>query len=408
MTVLMIAPGFPAEMPYFTRGLASVGASVIGLADQPLPMLDPMTQEILSDHWQVRSLWEEDAVVAEVLERARTTPIHIVECLWEPAMILAAKIREALGIPGMGIRQKTAFRDKEIMKQILDEAGIRTPKHASTRSAAGVRKAAERIGYPIIVKPISGAGSKSTYRVNDDEELERTIPLLGHIEEVSVEEFIEGDDMTVDTICVDGEVVFQNVFFYRPRALPAQTIEWISPQCFSLSNHDDPLIQSGVRMGQAVLEALDFQTGFTHMEWYRKPDGEAVFGEIAARPPGGRTVDLMNYSCDIDLFTGWAEAVVHKRFTQKIERRWNAGIIFKRAHGEGVVKAYEGLEKLMYEIGQHVVAVQLTPIGSPRRNWRQSLTGDGFVVVRHPDLQTCFELADRFSAELKIVAEEES
>ena len=64
-----------------------------------------------------------------------------------------------------------------------------------------------------------------------------------------------------------------------------------------------------------------------------------MFGEIAARPPGARTVDLMNYACDIDLFPGWAEAVLHGRFSQPIERKYNAAIIFKRAQGRGASAA---------------------------------------------------------------------
>ena len=35
MDVLMLAPGYPGEMPHFTRGLAEVGAKVIGVGDQP-------------------------------------------------------------------------------------------------------------------------------------------------------------------------------------------------------------------------------------------------------------------------------------------------------------------------------------------------------------------------------------
>ena len=36
MNVLMISPGYPAEMAFFTRGLAAAGASVIGVGDQPV------------------------------------------------------------------------------------------------------------------------------------------------------------------------------------------------------------------------------------------------------------------------------------------------------------------------------------------------------------------------------------
>jgi hypothetical protein len=404
VNVLMISPGFPAEMPFFTRGLASVGANVIGIGDQHPDALPPMAKESLGAYVQVPSLWEEDAIVRRVHGIAAQTRLHRIECLWEPGMILAARIREALDLPGMRVAQTIPFRDKEAMKQVLDRAGIRTPRHARSATFDGCRQAAEHIDFPLILKPIAGAGSKDTYRVNGWEELEATLPRLRHVTEVSVEEFIEGDDLTFDTICIDGRIVFANVFFYRPRALEIQTTEWISPQTIALRNLGDPGIADGVRMGAAVLRALGFQTGFTHMEWYRKRDGEAVFGEIGARPPGGRTVDLMNYTCDIDLFRGWAEAVCHGRFTQPVERRYNAAIIFKRARGQGTIQRYEGLDRLMYELGSHVACVELTPIGAPRKDWRQSLTGDGFVVVRHPDLEATFEMADRVGTELTVVA----
>ena len=38
-------------------------------------------------------------------------------------------------------------------------------------------------------------------------------------------------------------------------------------------------------MGEAVIAAMGFGSGFTHMEWYLTAGGEAVFGEIGARAP---------------------------------------------------------------------------------------------------------------------------
>ncbi len=55
LNVLMLSPGYPAEMPFFTRGLARVGARVIGLGDQPKEMLPPMAREHVAHHLQVRS-----------------------------------------------------------------------------------------------------------------------------------------------------------------------------------------------------------------------------------------------------------------------------------------------------------------------------------------------------------------
>ena len=112
----------------------------------------------------------------------------------------------------------------------------------------------------------------------------------------------------------------------------------------------------------------------------------------------------MNFSCDIDLFSGWAEAVCYGRFSQPIERRYNSAMVIKRAQGQGRITHVEGLERLMAAIGEHVVNVDLVGIGQPRRDWKQTVLSDGIVVVRHPDLATTYELADRIGTELHLYA----
>jgi len=392
-------------MPYFTRALARVGAKVIGLGDQPQAGLPAEAREALSAYIQVRSFMDEDGILRDVAEAARHTRIDRVECLWEPFMVLAARIREMLGVPGMTVAQTIPFRDKEIMKQVLDKAGIRTPRHASATTANAVREAAERIGYPLVVKPIDGAGSADTYRVDSAEDLERVLPALRGVPEVSVEEFVEGEDFTFETLTVNGQIQFYSIAFYRPRALIQKSNEWISPQSVVVRQVDQPDLESGRVMGHQVIEALDFETGYTHMEWYRTASGEAVFGEIGARPPGARIVDLINHANDIDTYTGWAELVCHGKFTQKVERKYNCAYIFKRAHGAGRISRVEGLGPLVQEFGQHVVALELLPIGTPRRNWQQTLVGDGVIIARHHDLDTLLYIADRFATDLQIYAE---
>ena len=404
MNVLMMAPGYPAEMQYFTRALARADARVIGLGDQPLGALPEVARESLADYVQVRSFVDEDAVIAQVRELAGRSPIDQVECLWEPLMILSARLREALALPGMTVSETIPFRDKEVMKQVLDAAGIRTPRHARAVSVTECRDAARHIGYPLIVKPIAGAGSADTYRVDSGQELEALLPALRHVPQVSVEEFVEGDDMTFDTICVDGEIQHFNICHYVPRALVTKQVEWISPVTYALRDVDAPELRAGRAMGEEVIRALGFKTGYTHMEWYRKADGEAVFGEIAARPPGVRTVDLINFASDIDTYAGWAEAVCHGRFSQTVERKYNSCWVIKRARGQGRIERIEGLAPLLQEYGPFVCSVDLLPIGAPRRNWQATLISDGMAFLRHPDLATLEEIVEAFATRLQLYA----
>jgi hypothetical protein len=112
----------------------------------------------------------------------------------------------------------------------------------------------------------------------------------------------------------------------------------------------------------------------------------------------------MNYGCDIDVFSGWAEAAVHGTFSQRVERLYNAAVIFKRAQGQGRIRRIAGLESLLAHFGPHVVCVELLPIGAPRRNWKQTLISDGYLIVRHPDLQTTLDIADHVGTDLQLFA----
>lgn len=404
MNVLFISPGYPAEMADFSRGLAQCGARVIGLGEHPVHVLPEVVRHALADYIRVPTLVDTDAVVARVRDHAVHHPIQRVECLWEPFMGLAAQMREALGVGGMQAAQTEIFRNKEKMKQALEAAGLRTPRHTTATGGDAVRAAASMIGLPVVVKPIAGAGSAHTHQVRDDEELATAIADVGEHREVSVEEFIEGEEYTFDTVCRDGEIFYENIAWYRPKPIIGRAVEWISMQTVNIRDIDRPEFSAGRELGRRVLQALDFRTGFTHMEWFLTPSGEAVFGEIGGRPPGGRSVDLMNYTHDFDIYVGWAEAVTGRPFTQVAACKYNAAAIFKRARGQGRICAVHGLEELRRRYGEHIVVEDLLPLGAPRRNWKQTLISDGYLIVRHPQLDKTLEIADAVGRELQLDA----
>lgn len=404
MNVVMLSPGYPAEMPEFTRGLAEVGATVIGVGDQPASALPDKARRALAAYVQVRSLFDEAAAVRDLQAELRGRRIDRVESNWEPLMLLAARLREAFGCPGLGVERTIPFRDKEQMKRQLDLAGIRTPRHVAATTAAECWAAAERIGFPVILKPIAGAGSADTYRCDSPDDLRDVLPRLQHVREVSVEEFVDGEEFTFDTVTVDGRIAYYNVAWYRPRPLIARTNEWISPQVVALRNPDAPELADGVRMGFDVIRALGFRTGFTHMEWYRKADGEVVFGEIGARPPGAHQVDQMNYACDFDVYREWARAVVHGEFGAVVARKYNVATIYKRAQGNGRIHAIEGLDEIYRRYRDAIVWNSLLPVGAMRRNWKQTLVSDGFLMLRHPDLQATLSIADEVGTRVRLYA----
>jgi len=384
MRVVFLSPRYPNEMRQFTRGLAEVGAQVLGVGDGAP---DAELRRYMHDYLEVPSLFDEADTIRRVHHWLRGKSVDRILANWEPLVITAAKLRELFGIPGMSVDTVRGFRDKQLMKERVAAAGVRVPRSARANSIAEVRTALETIGYPAILKPISGAGSADTYRVDDEKELEKILPLLRQVEQVSCEEFITGEELTYDTVCIGGTPVYESVTEYLPNALEMRSQEWVSPIMLSVRDLEAPNIKPGIELGRQVLTALGMGDGMTHMEWFRKPDGEVVFGEIACRPGGACVVDLMNYTGDIDLFREWARAVCWHAFEAPTDRKYCVGIVFKRARGQGRISGITGLSEFYNRYRQHIVEDTLLRPGTQRRDWKATLLSDGYLVVRNPDTE---------------------
>jgi biotin carboxylase len=405
MRVVFLAPLYPPEMQQYTRGLAEVGAKVYGVADTPREALPKEMRPYLEDYLQVPRIMDEDDVLERVSTWIRGKGIDRVLTNWEPLVVLAARIRERLGMPGMSVDVARGFRDKQLMKERVRAAGLRVPKSKRVWSENDIREAAEEIGYPLIVKPIDGAGSANTYKVTSQKELDGVIPKMRGIPEIICEEYIEGEEFTFDTVCIGGKPAFENVAAYLPKPLEMRSIEWISPVIITVKDMLQPKLKPGVALGRKVLGALGMDDGFTHMEWYLTPKGEAIFGEIGCRPGGACLVDQMNYTCDVDLFREWANVVCHRKFSSSTTRKYNAAIVFKRAMGEGRISRIEGLGDWLRACGPWVTEEKLLRPGTPRRNWKNTLLSDGYVHVRHPDYREAHRMAFAAATGIRMYAE---
>jgi biotin carboxylase len=405
MRVVFLSPAYPPEMQQYTRGLAEVGAEVYGIGDSHQNALPADVKRYLHGYLQVPRIMDEEDVIARATEWLRGKHIDRVLANWEPLVILAAKMRERWGLPGMSVDTVRGFRDKQLMKERVAAAGLRVPRSRRVRTVRDTLEAAEEIGYPLVVKPISGAGSADTYRCGDRAELDVALAKMGNITEASCEEYIEGEEYTYDTVCIDGVPAYENVTRYLPKPLEARSYEWISPCVISIRDLAQPKIRGGVQLGRHVLQALGMGDGFTHMEWFLTPRGEAVFGEIGCRPGGACIVDQMNYTGDIDLFREWARVACWKSFEASTERKYCSGIVFKRAKGQGRITRIEGLREFVHKYGRFINEENLLRPGTHRRDWKQTLLSDGYILLRHPDWDAAYEMCMEAATKIVMYAE---
>ncbi|MGA7987293.1 MAG: ATP-grasp domain-containing protein [Candidatus Dormiibacterota bacterium] len=390
MNIIFIEPAFPVNQREFVRGLASVGANVIGIGERPVDFLDQELRDWMLHYQQIGNVTDVDSLVEAVRFAQSKVWIDALESTIEAHTMAAAHAREACGIPGTSVRTAYLCRDKPSMKEVLREAGIATAQSTGASSAAEVRAFAARVGYPIILKPRAAAGASGTSRVDSDAELERALAELGAsgAADIAVEEFVEGHEGFYDTISINGRPSYDFISHYYPNVLEAMRERWISPQFISTNQVDTNPDYEQVRdLGLRAIEALGIGTSATHMEWFFGPKG-LRFSEIGCRPPGVRAWDLYAAGNDVDIYREWANAIVHGAVDRPLSRRRAAGIVALRPDRDGTITHYDGLEEVQRQFGEWILDTHVPGSGTPTQPVEAGYMANAWIRMAHPDFDT--------------------
>lgn len=383
--VVFIAP-FPLETTMrFARAAAGLaGVRFLGVL-QELP--NGADARLFSDAIRVDDALDTGALIEAVglLARRHGRPDRILGIL-EPLQVQLAEVRAHFGVPGTPVATADAFRDKARMKDLLRSHGLPCARHRLLRSLSDAERFVGEVGFPIVLKPPAGMACKATWRIRTHEELRQALAAvqLGPENPTLAEEFLVGSEFSFETITVGGEVRFQSISRYYPGPLEVIENPWIQWCCVlprDLPGHE---FDDARAVGTQAIAALGLETGFTHMEWFRKHDGSLAIGEIAARPPGANIVRMNSYAHDADLYRAWARAVIDDAFDGPFDRKYAVGCAFLRGAGRGRVVRVRGAARANELIGRQVVEAKLPQSGAPKSD---SYEGDGFVIVRDPNTE---------------------
>jgi hypothetical protein len=404
--VVFIEPRFPPNQKHFIRALAEIGVRISAIGEGSKDSLDDELRRWLTHYEEVRNVTDPGSVLQAVQFIQRHAHVDRIEATVEAHIMSTAKVREAAGIPGTSVKTAYLCRDKPAMKAALRAGGVPCAASDAVSSIAEARAFAERVGYPLILKPRDGAGASGAARVDSDRELEIAAHDLGlqNGRSVAIEEFVEGHEGFFDTLTLRGRVVHEFACHYYPNVLEAMRTRWISPQFIATNRIDGAEGYNEIKaMGQKVVDILEIETSATHMEWFAGPKG-LRFSEIGCRPPGVRAWDLYNVGNDMDLYREWSMLVAAGRPSQRPSRRYSAGIIALRPSCDGRITGYSGLDAVREAYGDCLIDWHTPPAGTPTQGVEAGYMANAWIRMKHPDYDRLRQIMNNVGQTVKVHA----
>ena len=382
--VIFVAP-FPTDVTMrFVRAAARhPDVRLLGIVHTPPSGADA---SVYADLVRVTDpLSVQDLIDATGLLQQRHGPPDRIIGILEALIVQLAQARAHFGVAGTPPKVADLFRDKSRMKSALAAAGLPVARNRLIINDSDARAFAGQVGFPMVLKPPAGMGAKSTFRVGSLEELLQAARGLGASEShpVLAEEFLRGREFSLETITVGGAPQVESVSHYLPSCLEVLENPWMQ-WCCLLPRELGPEYDGARQLARGAIAALGLEDGMTHLEWFQRPDGSLVIGEIAQRPPGANISLMTGVAHGVDLYRAWIRAVVDGAFDGPWERKFAVGSAFLRGIGRGRVATVTGVREIHQAIGHLLVEARLPQPGAPKND---SYEGDGYVVVRDPSTE---------------------
>ncbi|MDP2175482.1 MAG: ATP-grasp domain-containing protein [Bacteroidota bacterium] len=311
----------------------------------------------------------------------------------------AAKVVTELGLIGNSEKTALLATDKGLMRQTWKEHKVAGPDFIVFKTLEELKIGLQKIGFPCVVKPtFSGGGGRgiSVLKSIEDAEwaFEFALPAVKY-GTLICEEFIEGTELTVETISVDGEVFILAMSDKEKPELRTRVATSLNYPA-NISEEQRIIVEETVK--KAVL-ALGIISGMAHSEVILNGT-EVKMVETGARGGGSHIFPLI-----IEAVSGINTPVVFahlltgkKPNLSNIQRN---GVVYRFLNPpHGILKEVKGVEEVRNWSGILDVGVTKKN-GEEVGNLKNSLERAGFVVASGKDRNTAQQLANKAELHIK-------
>ena len=312
--VLLLLPSGTYKAPDFLDAARRLGVDVVVASETEQTLADAMGDRAL-----VVDLGDPERSAAEITALAARLPLDAVVAVDDQGLLIAALAAQELALPANDPDAVRRTRDKAAMRAALAAAasGADTDREAPPRLLQpsfrvvgppdDVVAAAEEIGWPVVVKPVSLSASRGVIRADDPvaakEAAARVRAILegdGHPadEPILVEQYVPGEEVAVEALLRRGDLevlaifdkpdpltgpYFEETLYVTPSRLPAGTKEAIGTAV------------------TAAAAAIGLREGPVHAELRIDSGGRPWILEVAARTIGGLCARTLRFAAGVTL-----------------------------------------------------------------------------------------------------------
>jgi biotin carboxylase len=323
------------------------------------------------------------------------------------AVVPAAAVASALGLPGIGVDVAEGFTNKAVMRDRLAAAGVPQPRSRVLGSAADVEAALAGLVTPLVLKPVDSGGQRGLFMVETAAEIRAHLPEVLALSRrgcAILEEYQHGTELNGLLAVRRGE---PTLLTFSDRLRPtgvAFGVGWIHSFPSSLPR---ATLAEARDVAFAAVRALGLRDGIAFPQLIATADGVRLV-EVAARVAAGQMADLVLHATGINLFDiaiaqalgdDVPDSLVTPAFTRPIAIRFltaRPGVL-----PVGTIAAVDGLEAVRDSPGV-LAAGFYVGAGAKIRPLRVDADRNGYVIATAADPVQALELADAAARKLVV------
>jgi len=164
---------------------------------------------VLADAHGVASTRDVEGTIAYARSIQDSLGLDGVMTMASESAVTVAGVAQALGLPGLDPQAALRASQKIVRQECFHRCGVPAPRFAAAASIDEAIALAGDLGWPVVVKPADGAGSRGVQKVSAPEEMAaavREIAAHSKTAHFLIEEFLVGSEHSIEGIVIDGEI----------------------------------------------------------------------------------------------------------------------------------------------------------------------------------------------------------